>query len=148
MKDSTKINKSVEGRPDYWGVLDIKRKFDEHNLVVQEDFQRRDVWDHGKKSRLIESMLRGIPIPSIYVEEVDEGTYVVIDGQQRINSIIEFLKGELKLRGLSLLEELTNKRYNNIQESCCEITVIFVISIFISPIFSGIVYVEVPQTAA
>lgn len=115
MKDIPKLNKSVEGKHDSWGILDIKRKFDEGNLIVQQDFQRRDVWDNVKKSRLIESMLRGIPIPSIYVEEVEEGKYVVIDGQQRINSIIEYLNEDFGLRGLSLLEGLMNKKYNNIK---------------------------------
>ncbi len=109
------IDKSVDYRTDFWGVLDIKRMYDGGNLIVQQDFQRRDVWDYVKKSRLIESMLRGIPIPSIYVEEVEEGKYVVIDGQQRINSIIQYLNEDYGLRGLSILEGLRNKKYNNIK---------------------------------
>ena len=116
------ISKSTESKHNSWGVLDIKRMFDEGNLIVQEDFQRMDVWDNSRKSRLIESLLLGIPIPSIYVEEVEEGRYTVIDGQQRINSIIRYLNGEFGLSGSSVVEKLKNKRYKDIKVTSVLIT--------------------------
>jgi len=115
MKDASKLEKSAESRHECWNVFDIKRMFDEGNLIVQEDFQRWDVWDNPRKSKLIESMLIGIPIPSIYVEEVVAGRYIVIDGQQRINSIIQYLNDKFGLSGSSIREELKNKKYNNLK---------------------------------
>jgi uncharacterized protein with ParB-like and HNH nuclease domain len=99
-----------------WGVLKIKKYRDEGRLDVP-DFQRRGVWLPPRKSRLIESILRGIPIPSIYLAEEGEGKYVVIDGQQRIDSITEYLDGDFGLSesGLEILKELKNKRYSNIK---------------------------------
>jgi uncharacterized protein with ParB-like and HNH nuclease domain len=55
-------------------------------------FQRNPVWIHPQKSYLIDSILNGFPIPEIYMQEfVDEGgneRHVIIDGQQRIISIL------------------------------------------------------------
>lgn len=53
--EKLEIYKSIDSKHESWGILEIKRKFDEGNLVVQEDFQRRDVWDNPRKSKLIES---------------------------------------------------------------------------------------------
>ncbi len=72
------------------------------------------MWQNPDKSRLIESILRGIPIPSIYLAEEEEGKYVVIDGQQRINSIIQYMDNKFGLSGLNVLTNLKNKRYSNL----------------------------------
>ena len=68
-----------------------------------------------KKSRLIESILRDIPIPAIYLEKENDEKYIVIDGQQRIRAIVQYLNNEFKLVGLSKLEELKNLKYNNLK---------------------------------
>ena len=60
------------------------------------EYQRRQVWDNKKKSRLIESLLMNVPIPPIYLYEIDYSRYEVMDGQQRLNSIIEFFENRLK----------------------------------------------------
>jgi len=55
--------------------------------------QRRDVWSNQKKSNLIESILLNIPIPQIILAEKKDakGQYMVIDGNQRLLSITQFL---------------------------------------------------------
>lgn len=70
-------------------------------LIMKPPFQRNIVWLNNQKSYLIDSILKGYPIPEIYMQESvnEEGitTYIIVDGQQRINSILEFLKGNFKL---------------------------------------------------
>lgn len=58
-------------------------------------FQRNYVWDIKKASRLIESLILGLPVPElfVYVDDDEESTYKIIDGQQRILSIYFFMKG-------------------------------------------------------
>lgn len=55
-------------------------------------FQRNYVWDIGRASKLIESLILGLPIPQIFLYEQARNNYLVIDGQQRLMSIYYFLK--------------------------------------------------------
>jgi hypothetical protein len=56
-------------------------------------FQRNYVWDLKRASRLIESILIGLPIPQIFLYEEGKNSFLVIDGQQRLMSIFYFVKG-------------------------------------------------------
>jgi len=59
-------------------------------LIIQPEYQRTFRWDLEKRSRFIESLLMEMPIPSIYVIEVEDGKYELIDGLQRISSYLSF----------------------------------------------------------
>lgn len=56
------------------------------DLILNPDYQRAYVYDVKKASLLIESLLMNIPIPMIYLSEENDGTFEVIDGQQRITT--------------------------------------------------------------
>ncbi len=66
----------------------------EHKLTLQPEFQRRPVWTDRQKSNLIESILLQLPVPEIYmqIKTSPDGSseYIVVDGQQRITTILEF----------------------------------------------------------
>jgi uncharacterized protein with ParB-like and HNH nuclease domain len=72
------------------GYVDL---FDRQELTVP-DFQRMYVWDRVKASKLVESFLLGLPVPGtfLYKERTKPG-YLIIDGQQRIMSVIRYIKG-------------------------------------------------------
>jgi uncharacterized protein with ParB-like and HNH nuclease domain len=57
----------------------IKDLFDEHEIIPQPDYQRNYVMDDKQASRLIESILMGIPIPTVYLCEENDNTYSIID---------------------------------------------------------------------
>ncbi|WP_245872656.1 GmrSD restriction endonuclease domain-containing protein [Avibacterium endocarditidis] len=57
------------------------------------DFQRNYVWDIYKASKLIESLLIGLPIPQMFLYEKSRNEFFIIDGQQRLMSIYFFVKG-------------------------------------------------------
>lgn len=63
------------------------------------DWQREEVWPAAKKQKLIDTILRGWKLPKFYVLKLSEGPteYEVVDGQQRMHSIFEFLDNELPL---------------------------------------------------
>ncbi|MDZ4711808.1 MAG: DUF262 domain-containing protein, partial [bacterium] len=66
-----------------------------NELVINPDFQRFFRWSKRQRSRLIESILLGIPIPSIFVYQSENGIWEIVDGLQRVSTILEFV-GELK----------------------------------------------------
>lgn len=67
----------------------------EGSLVLQPGFQRRRVWADRQKSNLIESILLELPVPEIYMQVKTDpdgrSEYIVVDGQQRISTILEFV---------------------------------------------------------
>lgn len=88
-------------------IGEIVTMYEDKEITIDPEFQRLFRWEIGQKSKLIESLLLGIPIPSIFVFEKDDGTWELIDGLQRISTILEFM-GRLregdKLRPPSILE--------------------------------------------
>lgn len=74
---------------------------EENKLVIQPDFQRKAVWNKNSKIMLIDTIIRDYPIPKIFIQNASEteGRTVrkIIDGQQRITSILEFIKDIFKL---------------------------------------------------
>lgn len=82
-------------------------------IDLQPDFQRhRNLWSKSKKSRLIESIILGLPLPSFYFYiDLDKEKWVVIDGLQRLCSINDFMVDKsLKLTGLQFLKDTHEKR--------------------------------------
>jgi Protein of unknown function DUF262 len=72
-------------------IGEIISMYKEGELVINPDFQRLFRWEIGQKSKLIESLLLGIPIPSIFVFEREDATWELIDGLQRISTLLEFM---------------------------------------------------------
>ena len=77
-------------------VGEIAGMYENREIVIDPEFQRLFRWDISQKSKLIESLLLGIPLPSIFVFEKADGTWELIDGLQRLSTILEFMG---KLRG-------------------------------------------------
>src|SRR5216683_5234633 len=65
------------------------------------DWQREEVWDTGKKQRLIDSILRDWKLPKFYFVKTSDDEYEVVDGQQRLSAIFEFCSNELSLNSES-----------------------------------------------
>lgn len=76
--------------------------YDENELDIHPEFQRVYRWSDEQKSKLIESILLGIPLPSIFVAQRKDGVWDVVDGLQRISTILSFM-GKLKDENNELL---------------------------------------------
>ncbi|MEG4224888.1 DUF262 domain-containing protein [Microcoleus sp. N9_B2] len=83
-------------------------------IEMRSFYQRRARWDATMKSRLIESFILNIPVPSIILYKQDFQPHEVLDGQQRIFAIQEFYENKLKLTGLEILPELNGHTYNRL----------------------------------
>ena len=92
-------------------------------LVIDPVFQRLYRWDDERKTRFIESIILGIPIPSIFVFQRDDGVWELVDGLQRLSTVFQLtgdLTGEradelgvLVLNGTPFLPSLNGKRWEN-----------------------------------
>ena len=81
-------------------ISDIRDWKESGRLELQPDFQRREVWSSPARIMLMDTILRGIPMPKIFLSNVirDGKTYrIVIDGQQRITAILDFLQGKFSM---------------------------------------------------
>lgn len=84
----------VKWTPSQHSIADIKDWSESDRLEIRPDFQRREVWSAPARIMLMDSILQGIPMPKVFVANFikDSSTYrVVIDGQQRITAILEYL---------------------------------------------------------
>jgi len=82
-------------------------------LELSPDFQRRAVWSEKAKSYLIDTIVRGRPIPKILISQRLEGSRsvrVVVDGQQRLRAILEFINGDFAI-SKAHNKELAGKKY-------------------------------------
>ena len=92
-----------------------RMRYEEINL--QPDFQRKDrIWPVNKKSKLIESVLMGLPLPAFYFgEEVDEAEkWIVIDGLQRVTTFYDFMRDMFKLTNLDKLDSFNGAVYSEL----------------------------------
>ncbi|ORT99859.1 hypothetical protein D081_1440 [Anaerovibrio sp. JC8] len=115
-----------------WTAETIARQTAKGNIDLNPNFQRRDAWTKKEKSKLIESLMLGIPVPPIVLAEdrKNRNHYIVIDGKQRLLSIMQFFSGcdsiknelngkdyeILSLQGLEILDSLNKKKYSDIPE--------------------------------
>lgn len=81
----------ITAAPNDFNVLTI-HSFLESGAVRIPGFQRNYVWDINRASKLIESLILGLPVPQVFLYEVERNKFLVIDGQQRLMSIYYFIK--------------------------------------------------------
>lgn len=84
-----------------YNIAWFKKLNDDGMLEISPPFQRNPVWTVKQKSYLMDSVLRGYPIPEIYLQEkisqTGESKFIVVDGQQRIRAVLAFIAGEYSL---------------------------------------------------
>ena len=98
-------------------ISNIRDMVDENDLILNPDYQRDYIYDESKASKLVESIVMDIPIPIVYFSEEDEGVYSVIDGQQRITSLVKFIKNEFKLKNLEVLSNLNGLNFKDLDKA-------------------------------
>ena len=119
---------------------ELMNMYSNDELVIDPEFQRLFRWNLEQRTRFIESLLLGIPIPSIFVAEDTDGRWEIVDGLQRLSTILSFF-GMLKhtpekngwtlisgdvvesLEGLKI-SDLPIKYQLNIKRSVCRIEVV------------------------
>lgn len=101
-----------------WTIETINGQVSKGNIELDPAFQRRAAWDSIRKSRLIESIAVGMPIPNIVLAENKKarGKYIVIDGKQRLLSIRDFIADGFELSGLDIRPDLNGLTYSKLPD--------------------------------
>jgi len=129
-------------------VEDIVNDMSTNKFLIRPAYQRQEVTNVKKASGIIESMLLGIPLPTLFIYRRDDGISEVVDGQQRLLSILGFLgefylnpekkqvfskKGKYPLfKKLKVLNELGGKKYHELNEKWqdklweCELSFVYI----------------------
>lgn len=113
-------------------IEDICKKINRKKFQIRPTYQRREVINRKKSSSLIESILLGIKVPPIFIYKRTDGIFEVVDGQQRLLSIIGFIGEEFlnengvltksnknlyKLTDLRVLTNLNNSCFTDLEQS-------------------------------
>lgn len=95
----------------------ISRDDDAGEIYIPE-YQKELVWDITRQSRLIESVILGLPIPLIFVAEIQEtGKLEIVDGSPIISTLVDFLTNKLQLQNLKTLDSLNGFYFNDLSPS-------------------------------
>ena len=97
-----------------FSIFELFRKYQKKQLILDVDFQRKEVWGSKQKCELIESILMGLPLPIFYFKQQNNATYVVVDGKQRLSTLFEFLNNGFALKTLKILDFLNGKRFEDL----------------------------------
>jgi len=117
------LNEAVVAATD-WTTETLLRQLDRGNIQLNPKFQRRDAWRPPRKSKFIESLILGLPIPQVVLAEskTKKGSYIVIDGKQRLLSLRQFATvpgdieyRQLKLEGLQIRPDLIGKSLHDLE---------------------------------
>ncbi|KAF0192042.1 MAG: hypothetical protein FD165_1110 [Gammaproteobacteria bacterium] len=109
-------------------VKEIVSMSHEGIIDIAPEYQRQFRWPEKNQSKFIESVFLGIPIPSLFMAANRDGTWELIDGVQRLSSLIHYIadaeqlskfgiKENLKLKGLDILSEFNGKTFDDIPQS-------------------------------
>ena len=106
-----------------WTTETILLQIQKGNINIDPRFQRRDAWDIEKKSKFIESIIIGLPLPQIVLAEIKEerGKYLVLDGRQRLLTLLQFTSKEsgrnngFKLKSLDVRRDLIGKSFKEFE---------------------------------
>jgi uncharacterized protein with ParB-like and HNH nuclease domain len=119
---------------------ELMNMYSNSELVIDPEFQRLFRWDIDQRTRFIESLLLGIPIPSIFVAEDSNGKWEIVDGLQRLSTILSFFgmlkhtpeKNDWALESGDVISSLSGFRLSdlpikyqlNIKRSVCRIEIV------------------------
>lgn len=118
VSDDPVTKEDLEGLVIYsrdWTIETIISQIESNNIDLNPAFQRRNVWENDKRSKLIESLIVGYPVPEVVLAEIPgrKKQYVVIDGKQRLLAVHgffkpenEYWKGKAELKGLTIRKDL------------------------------------------
>lgn len=126
--ESLRLNKP---EPSRISIDDVVRLMNKRRFLVRPSYQRKEVINLKKASSIIESILLGIALPAIFIFKREDGTSEVIDGQQRLLTLLGFIGSEyidekgksqtsknykFSLRGLKILTELNGVKFEKLED--------------------------------
>lgn len=107
------LSKRIEFYITEYSVELLANKMNKREFVVP-PYQRAYTWEPERKSRFVESLLLGLPIPFLFFWEMPDGKLEIVDGSQRLRSLEEFVLGELRLGELDSLTALSGFTFSEL----------------------------------
>lgn len=109
----------ASSKPVTWLIADIIQWYKKRELVINDSFQRHSVWTPQAKTLLIDTILNELPLPKIYIRtKIDSKKQTtikeIVDGQQRIRSIVEYANNEYALNNKS--ESFRGMKYEDLDQ--------------------------------
>ena len=99
-----------------FSIFEIKRIIDNEEIILDPDFQRKsNIWKLPQKSKLIESILMGIPIPLFYFAENKNGGLSVVDGLQRLFAIKDFMDNKYEIKDVKYLQKINGLKFSQLE---------------------------------
>ena len=111
----TSLNEAINSKRE--NVTSVIKKMKDGDYFVDQSFQRKLIWTESQKVRLIETILMGYPMPEIYLwaqkSDPDSGNqlFSIVDGQQRLTSIRQFIAGEWALKKAAMHKDNGEQSY-------------------------------------
>lgn len=142
---------SLEKASIVWSAKQLSGMVKNGKINFEHIIQRSYVWERARKSALIESMILGYPIPTVYAKRIDDGsgkrgsnTYYIMDGKQRLSTVKEFLNDEFALSKLQpiayfdtdldeeVVVDISNKKFSELPDGLQDYlnTVTFAVTYF------------------
>lgn len=90
-EETSVVSYDISVIPNDFNVMTINSLI-ESGVITMPTFQRNYVWDRKRASRFIESLILGLPVPQIFLYQLERNQYSIIDGQQRLLTIYFFVK--------------------------------------------------------
>ena len=110
MDDVIPADVNISQRP--MNVYNLMERLENHEIDLSPEFQRNsNLWSMEQQSRLIESLMLKIPIPTFYFNATDDDKWIVIDGLQRLSAFQNFLVGNEDSNGNYIKEQLIGLEY-------------------------------------
>ncbi|MCC5982693.1 MAG: DUF262 domain-containing protein [Oceanicaulis sp.] len=110
------LSKRIDFYLTEYSVELLASKMSKGEFVVP-GYQREYTWEHDRKSRFLESLILGLPIPFLFFWEMPNGKLEIVDGSQRLRSIEEFVLGDLRFGELHSLTALSGFKFGDLPES-------------------------------
>lgn len=125
-EDKRKLLEKTKILKQTWSILEIYQKINKGSLILSPAYQRNEIWSLDKQTSFIESIFMDLLIPPIYVVEIpgenmlEDSSYEVVDGKQRLTAIFGFIKNgyKLKKRALEYFTDIYGeKNYSEIESN-------------------------------
>lgn len=109
-------------------VAQLLNMFEADEIVVPPEYQRQFIWDETRQSQLVESVILGIPVPSLFMATNTDASWEIVDGVQRLGTLAHFSgrtkllakiekAAPLKITGLEKLSSLNSSNFEDLPKS-------------------------------
>lgn len=113
MKD-TSVNENFRYKTNNYSLHYIVRQIESGRMEVNPQFKDLKHSSNRDKSLFIESLILGIPTQPIWCEESSSGDYIVIEGSERLITLVDFFRGAFALRNVKIRKEYTGCYFNDL----------------------------------